>query len=287
MSIFAWPNGWTIDRKIESVVGAIGMDPYDAALRLRKPPPFAIKAMNVEAAKDALRVFNKDGVTAFAPTQQHLDLVPRAVPAKALSPATGAPEPMWTCELWRRGDAPEASDGCTFGLFAAQIRLIIRAKIVDRIRGEVENSTSYNPNLHAGQPTHIRHADKVMTSDLIDLYCFDPALRGADGQDKRVSGWRRIRIGGEKFNFASLLGAQRSWTDNENVDRAAVALGEAARTAALDTGFRDFQPPLGMASDANVPGGGHRSSNRHLFEFYSAWVYIRERALGTLATRHE
>jgi hypothetical protein len=68
------------------------------------------------------------------------------------------------------------------------------------------------------------------------------------------------------------------------MDRLAVKLGEQASQALIDLGFRDFKPPAGMSRRmvASQVAGSEtmKRDDSPLFDFYSAWLAIMQRAIA-------
>lgn len=262
LSILRWPappNAMDRAALADAVARAAAIDPFFASQRLAGGTPAVIQRLDAPLARAAVRELRARGVAAFAPTVANLRSLGPPIPAKRLSPAVGAPEPMFLCEPWR--DEP-------FGFPARAIGAIVRARVSRNRRAptRTERSMAYEPLTGTVVPIlDVVRESRSSLHDIMDIYL----------RDRRC-----IRCSGDKFNFDA-LGVARGLTDNENMDKLAVMLADAAPHALVDLGFGEFSCPPGVANALqSTPGGARIRDDHPVFDFYSPWIILVHAALA-------
>jgi hypothetical protein len=262
VSVAWWPKAWGFDEIVRAIVESTAIDPADAAQIAPRAAPCVIAIMETALAKDAVRVLHQKRVSAMAVKRTDIDALRPPLPARRLSAPLGGPPGLYMVEPWR---------GEPRGLRMADVFLLIRGRITKYERTTtVETHGYYDAPGDGLGPIAItsRASDRRGgREDALDIYTME-------GPPVRVSG---------KFDFSSILGKERGFSDGENMDRLAVKLGEQAHGAEVDLGFREFKPPAGMARRMSVSGSqGSETIKRDdtpLFDFYSAWKAILEKAI--------
>ncbi|MBK7404938.1 MAG: hypothetical protein IPJ41_09965 [Phycisphaerales bacterium] len=271
LTIAAWPGTLDEPRRAEALEAA-GLDAAGARLAARIPAPMICHFVSAAERVSALYQLARRGVAALAPTRAELDALPAPVAAKRMTEAMGSDGTLYLVEP-RHGD-PQ-------GLRTLDIKLLIRARIENS-----ETLIQANPNavndagrgyLIGGVPAVIarRMADgegavqrttTSRTTDILDIYTTDQ---------------RRIRVIADKFDF-ELLGADRSYTGQRNLDALTLRLLEKAPQAAMDEGFDRFRPPADIHARAHQSGstGAVRArSDLPAFDFYSPWLALTHDAI--------
>jgi hypothetical protein len=264
LSLLRWPAPPNrMDRAaLASVIArAAALDPFLVSQRLGAGTPAVIQRLDASIARAAVRELRARGIDAFAPTLADLHTLAGGTPvrAKRLSPALGAPEPMFLCEPWR---------GEPFGFAARSIGAIVRARINRNRRApaRTERSMAYEPLTGTVIPIlDVVRESRSSLHDVMDIYL----------RDRRC-----VRCSGDKFNFDG-LGAARGFTDNENMDKLAVMLADAAPHALVDLGFAEFSCPQEIAGTfRTTPGGAGVRDDHPVFDFYSPWIILVHAALA-------
>jgi hypothetical protein len=260
LSVVRWPQGMDRDALVAALGEAAGVDPFHAEQRLAKgKTPAVIQRIDPSLVPTVLAALKSRGVPAIAPTASLLRSFAPPIRAKRLARAIGAPEPMFMCEPWHEE---------SFGFAAKQIGIMVRGRLT-RSQSSARTEQAgfgYDPitgTLYTQFET-VRESRSTI-SDILDIYLRDR---------------RRIRVNGDKFNF-DILGPERGYTDNENIDKLSVILAECAPRAIIDLGFADFSCPASvLGSYRTTPAGGAIKDDHPVFDFYSAWVVQVYRALA-------
>jgi hypothetical protein len=264
LTIIEWPAEFDEPRRVEALVGASGIDPSQARLAVRSPPPMIAGFVQHIDRTPILAHLRAAGVLAIAPTRAEIERVPKPLAARGFVEAIGAAGRLYMVELWR---------GESEGLRTEDIRLLVRARLRTtstvtrpRIPGTIDDPASlgpyergpYNAVELAGAGQNANRSTRVALTDMLDIYTSDR---------------RRIRINADKFGF-EVLGGERSYTDSRNTDQLAVRLAEHSPNAYIDQGFATFRPPADIRSLAERGGADSVSRPRTeapIFDFYSPW----------------
>ena len=260
LSVIAWPPGMNIEGVTEALAIVAGINPYYARQRLAGGVPAVIQRIDAGASRALVAQLRARGVLAVAPSLTQIRSFAPPVRAKRLARALGAPEPMFLCEPWR---------GEPFGFTAKSIAVMVRARLSKSQKSAPRlESRSAGYGSLAGAPVpyyEVVQDSRSSLHDILDIYLRDR---------------RRIRCHGDKFNF-DVLGAAKGFSDNENMDKLAVMLAEAAPRAIVDLGFADFSCPPIIADVSRTTSDGARTTDEHpMFEFYSPWIVLVHVALA-------
>jgi len=263
LSIIRWPDGYSVDDRVAAIVEATGLDHVAARQRVVKGTPAVVHRFDASLSDAVMAPLKSRRIGAFCITQRVLDALPDPKPAKSLSAAVGAAEPMYLCEIWRDESV---------GFLARDLFMIVRARLRLTQRGETQIETRMEPTYVPGiglMPTAVTEKyryDKTKFTDMLDLYL----LNGT-----------RIRVNGDKFNF-DVLGTDRGMTDNENMDKLALRLGEESPLCRIDNDFQSFICPSILIRGWRTGRNGEREirNDSPAFEFYSAWSYLFRKALA-------
>lgn len=263
ITVAAWPKSFTDSDILQAIVAATGMDPADAAaLQLRsQQAPIILGLMETPLAKDAVRVLRSRKVPAITVRTADLAQLQKPYLVKRMVRPEGLPEPMYMLEPWReRADEPR-------GLRMAEVVLLVRGRV-----SKFERNTSVEVHYeHSGYGDFQVPVSTSVTElrggfmEVLDLYAME-------GPPVRITG---------KFDFKSLLGKHRGYTENENMDKLCLRLTEEAPAAQLDLNFGLWRPPL----SARGAGGAEalKRDDAGPFELYSALVATIDRAIRRAA----
>jgi hypothetical protein len=284
LSIISWPASMDRAQSAAALAESAGLDRFVADQRVARGVPSVVQRLPSSRAREAVKALRAKGVGCFALAQSQIESAPKALLAKSLSEALGAPEPMYMVEPWR---------GEPCGFLAKNIFLIVRARI--RVReteraepsGGVLNSHPRggaggfaSPGMGIGggiigmgmyaasemdAGTTSGPVTRTRTTEVLDLYLRDNS---------------KIRINGDKFNF-DVLGAERGYSDNESMDKLALRLAEQAPGALIDAKFDQFVCPGAFLKNLRVSSNGKEVRNdMSLFDFYSVWLWLFNRLLA-------
>ncbi|MGD9690441.1 MAG: hypothetical protein AB7K52_11940 [Phycisphaerales bacterium] len=265
VSVLAWPSAWSRQRIAEVLVESLGIDPADARLLAASPAPMVAGVLDRAPAADALRVLRDRRVAAVCVPMSHMQARTPPLTAKRLTQAIDAPEPLYMVEPWR---------GEGRGLRMRDVVLMVRGRIARFTRTTTFDSTFDHDDGRAG--AHSAFDLGAVTElrggrdDALDLY----ALSGPP-----------VRITG-RFDFGSVLGRERGYSDGENMDRLALRLAEQAPGAEIDLDYSSFKAAPGLSralrSTLSVTGTSTtvKRDDTPMFDFYSAWkavIHVRLR----------
>lgn len=259
LTLLSLPDGADADDVARDIARITSMDLFQVRQRINAGLPGVLKQAARDDGARIARELIRAGVRAFAPASSQLRSVATRVSAKRLAPAHGAPTPMFLCEPWR---------GESFGFPGDAVACIVRARLMRSASKSTIEEVAAIPNPLTG--TSIPIYDSVRTSsssihDVMDIYLTDR---------------RCVRCSGDKFNFEG-LGGERGYSDNENMDKLAFVLGQAAPRAIIDLNFAKFScPPLLLRAYTTSREGEQRRDDHPAFDFYSPWTVLVHAALA-------
>ncbi len=263
VTVAVWPPAWSRPQIVEALVESIGINPADAQLLAPVATPTVIAVMETTAARDAVRVLRSKRVGSLAIPVPQLAALQPALLAKRLVPAVGAPEPLYMVEPWR---------GEGRGLRMRDVILFVRGRIPKFTKSVSIDAPN---NQYGGTTATYYPLDEPFVTTVTEM-------RGGrdEALDIYTAAGPPIRITG-RFDFGSLLGKDKGYSDADNMDRTAVKLGDQAPAAMIDLGFKEFKPPRGIALKltASTASGTVRRDDTPLFEFYSAWISVVQAAI--------
>ncbi len=270
LSVIDWPDSLDPESRAHALVTAAGLDLFTARQRVARGTPQVIARLPESRARGGLDVLHRAGATAFAPIRDDFAAFKAPLRAKRIAPAEGAPEPMYMVEAWR---------GEGRGMLARDLFVLVRARVT-RARTVVSpDPNDARPLLRQvarsmGVPLPIGSADRQSMNTA-------GSLSITEFLDVHLADGSRIRINGDKFSF-DVLGAERSYTDRENMDRLALSLARSAPGAMVDTAFARFSCPPDITRDTWTDTGAgaiHARDDGPAFDFYSCWACLMYRRL--------
>lgn len=284
LTIVSWPKAADRVQAAGWLAEAAGLDPFLAEQRVAKGLPSVVQRLPAERAREAVRALRAKGVGCFAPTQTEIESGPEPILAKRLSAPEGAPEPMYLVEPWR---------GEPTGFLTRDIFLLVRARIKIVETQQAESGSALGTANRSAGGGLAGMALGLGTAGVIGIgmYASSDVDSGASGApttktsttdvlDVYLRNDVRVRINGDKFGF-DVLGAERGYSDNENMDKLAVRLAEQAPGALVDTGYNKFNCPGALLRNVRLSPKGKRTRNdTSVFEFYSVWAWLMYRRLA-------
>lgn len=219
--LVSWPEGADEDSRASSLRAGVGCDAYTSGLVARRRLPCI--AARVEPAAVAAEIVQRlldDGIGALSLNWEQIAAGIEPPLLRSLAWADGAPEPMYVANR---------VDGGAVGVRAADLRLLVRAKVRISRREAAPNSnlgefarTPMDPILGTPIPSDPTRARVLMkTVEVLDLHLLDGS---------------QLRCDGSRFSFLSTGGAL-GISDMESMDRLAMKLAGESPRAVVDTGF--------------------------------------------------
>jgi hypothetical protein len=269
LAVLQWPDAMDEAAQAAAIARAAGLDAYQAGLVARRGTPQIVARLDAEMAEVGAAQLHEAGATALALRQSVLGRAPEPARLKRLVPAVGAPEPMYTCEIWRGEDT---------GLRAADLYLIVHARLRSteartKADAQVSSAIVYGGLEGAaiatamnGLDSGVSRSSRISVTEMLDLWLKDGS---------------RLRIDGSKFNF-DVLGERRSRTQADNMAHLLGRLRAECPRALVDEGFAEFRCPPEFVRSHFIDAGEsavRKTSEAPAFEFYSAWSYFAWRAL--------
>jgi hypothetical protein len=283
LSILSWPPSLDRAQATAALAESADLDPFLADQRVARGLPSVVQRLPTSRARLAIKALRAKGVGCFALTQSQIQAAPTPLAAKRLTEAIGAPEPMYMVEAWR------AEAG---GFLTKNIFLMVRARIKVCETQRPESGGAFG-SLNRGTAGSLAGMGLGMGVGIVGIGMYASSEMDAgttSGPTTRTSTTEvldiylrdnsRIRINGDKFNF-DVLGPDRGFSDNENMDKLALRLAEQAPGALVDTGFSKFVCPGTFLKNLQVSHNGKQVRNdMSLFEFYSVWSWLMHRLLA-------
>lgn len=271
ISVLAWPERFSHRDRVEALVRAGGLDPFDAGQAARRPTPAVVLSCDALIRDDILGVLHRLGVLAVGPLRSRIKAYPVADRPRALTRFAGSPP---------AGFAVQTRDGGAWTFRREDIRLVV----LGRVRT-------------AGQT--IRHKPTPeMPRASLSRYAVGTALTRMM-QDPEPGGWgmhtTRNARAVETIDFhllfnghprlVRLAGASTHIRPNsENPGRPCLfagrtcvkELGAMLPGVRIDTDFETFSPPPDVVGKADRAGQGGSRLNPVAFDFYSAWAALAD-----------
>lgn len=267
ISVVQWPSGAYEDEAAALLETALGIDAYQATMRVRQGAPGIVGRVSAAEATAVIDSLREHGAIAFAASESDFASLGRPARVKRISSLDGA----W-CVLQTWG-------GDFFSISVRDVFVMIRGSpsVFER-RTERGPATGrqiamgymlygVSGGLLAAERGDKRISKKTSLSEMLDLHL-------------RTGAW--LRLDGDKFSF-DILGASRGLADRPNMDQLLERLAAAAPRAIVDANFARFKCPRefirtwvrSFSADATTV-----TSNAGAFDFYSAWTCLMYRAVS-------
>lgn len=275
VSILSWPEGWGHARRVEALVRAGALDPYDAGMMARRATPAIVQVCDALVRGDILSELHRLGVMAVAPSRSELEAYPRVETPARVTRFSGSPP---------RGFSVHTRDGGAWTFRSGDVHLIVfgRVRLTEQISRQANTETPYRARrwTHGSRDCFVSfqrpgdfesggwgHTARIKRAvETVDLYL------SAGG------GMRRIRLKGSSAHVRPLTDAHErpcllaGRTGAE--DWAAMLPG-----VRIDLGFDAFNTPPDVELRASQQGHSATRLNPVAFDFYSVWVAMLDRAV--------
>lgn len=278
LSILLWPERFTQGDRVESLVLAGGMDPYDAGQMARRACPKIVQMVDAVQRDDILGVLHGRGVLALAPTRGEMAAHPGPESPGYVTRFAGSPP---------RGFAVHTRDGGAWTFRPEDVRLVVAGTVraVGRIRRHADGWAGFT--VERSQSPMMNALDLGLQ---LDAKLDEPAGWGSntsrntravetidlhmvvDGRARvlRLSGGStRIRLNTEPEARPSLVDEHRPVED----------LRGWLPEAKFDEWFANFNTPGDVEAMAARAGQSSSRLNPFAFDFYSVWVAMLDRAV--------
>ncbi len=263
LSILSWPEDAPEDRRVELLVSASGMDPYNSRLAVRRGTPAVVSMIDADIAGEVVAALRTNGVDAFAPARSEMEALPAVDHARRIGRPRGAPDRL---ALTLRG-------GGSVSFSPGEVRAVLRATLVAS-RSTVESKPG-NAGLKMGL---------IVTGGLPGAVIASSMSGGGTKRTSRISTLEHLEIqltGGRRYRLNSRTApeahADRLRSGKERLDELALKLGEMCPDAYVDTAFRRFHCPADVVQSASRVTGAkvvRTKDDAPRFEFYSAWTML-------------
>lgn len=271
LSILGWPRGFDLDRRVEGLVVAAGMDPYLASQMARRETPAIVHQFDLVLREEILGALHGMGVLALAPSRAEMRAYGRAEVAREVERYPGA-EPAAFAVQQRDGGA------WTFQLSDVRLVVIGTVRQVGRVRTHGGGAYDFgvgaaaiggadlvlaemawdaiNDEGSGGWGSHTTRSTRaVPTVDLHVMTAAGPRLVRLSGSTTRIG------VVGEPRGRPSLLDRP---DPGEEIARHMPGV-------CVDTGFERFNTPSDIEQMADSAGQGSARLNPIAFHFYSVW----------------
>lgn len=255
--------------RVKTLVKVAAMDAYQARLVAIRPTPTILARMEPDRAAEVVSALEIEGVSAIAPQRDDIwnfRTTPRVRSLTLTSPG------IYSILFW---------DGRITELKMRDVVFMVRGRVQRSSTRTESNSASagsvaagymiggvFGAAMAASTGGGATRSTKIELSHLLDLF---------------VRNGTRVRLNADKFSF-DVLGPDKGFTNIENMDKLAVQLGRDAPAALIDTDFPKFKPPAEILRDSFQAVGDKgvtRSDDSPAFDFYSAWLYLVNKHLGS------
>ena len=274
LSVITYPEGMSHNDVAEVLAEGGGLDAPSLRLILRQTPPCIAGRYGRGAAEGALRALIKAGGDGFAPSLSDIETLGPTLKIKDLRLGAGGLE----ADLWRGPSATIDPD---------DIQIIVRAHLSEKTvkprMGVTGTSilTSYTrPGASAvaygwgmggayGLAVGLYASGGFSAESTVDR-----TLVLSHKLDIHTADGCVFQIDGDKFAYL-ILGQQRGYSDNENIDRMCQMLTHLSPNAVVDPYFSYWHPPPGFQS-LRLPRMGINRDDP-AFAFYSRWSALMYR----------
>jgi hypothetical protein len=280
VSVLSWPPGWGHARRVEAMVRAGGMDPYDAGMMARRATPAIVQACDALVRGDILSELHRLGVMAVAPSRSELESYPRAETPARVTRFSGSPP---------RGFSVHTRDGGAWTFTPGDVRLVVAGMV--RAVGKITR--------HSGG-SNFNYAAGMAYGGIGGV----GAMAAADAMDAETAGWgsntsrntravetidlhlvmdgriRVVRLAGGSTRIGE-HGTERTRPSLIDTHRPVEDLKGwlAASGPVFDEWFPNFNTPADVEAVAARAGQSSSRLNPVAFDFYSVWVAMLDRAV--------
>ncbi|MBZ0172100.1 MAG: hypothetical protein K8E66_06955 [Phycisphaerales bacterium] len=262
LSVLGWPEGAGEDERIELLVGAAGLDPYNARLAVRRGAPQVVCLIDADISGEVVGALRSKGIDAIAPMRADMEALPKA--RRALG--VGRPKSrahLLVVKLFGGGRsellpgdvsavlrATVASTKTTIDSRSTDEGMVMGATLVAGVPGAILASAMSSGPIRKSEFT----IHELVEVQLVDgrRFRFDPRVATEDRAE-------RLRPG------------------RDRMDELALSLAEACPGAWVDRRFREFRcPPDVLRGASSVTGTKvvRTKDDGPLFEFFSAWTML-------------
>lgn len=279
LSILSWPERFTHADRVESLVLASAMDPYDAGQMARRPTPKIVQMFDSVLRDDVLGVLHDRGVMALAPTRLEMGAHPAPEVPGFVTRFIGSPP---------SGFAVHTRDGGAWTFRPGDVRLVVAGK-VRRVGRVTRHASPFDPGYTVDRSQNAVgravdlgiQADAAMDEpagwgmntsrntravETIDLHM---VVEGRVRVLRLAGGATRIRPDSEPNRRPSLVEEHRPVED----------LKGWLPDAAIDEWFPNFNTPGDVEAVAARAGQSSSRLNPVAFDFYSVWAAMLDRAV--------
>lgn len=278
VSILSWPEGWGHARRVDALVRAGGMDPYDAGMMARRATPSIVQMCDALIRDDILGVLHALGVMAVAPARSEMAAHPRAETPARVTRFSGSPP---------RGFSVYTRDGGAWTFRPGDVRLVVAGTV--RTVGKVTRhggggNFSFTTDMAYGGigGVGVTAAAQAMDAEsagwgsnttrntrpveTIDLHLM---------MDGRI---RVVRLAGGSTRIGE-HGAERTRPSLVGIHRPVADLRAWLPGVAFDEWFDRFNTPADVEAVAARAGQASSRLNPVAFDFYSVWAAMLDRAV--------
>ena len=254
----AWPAGADHATVAAGLVRACAIEESAAVRAATRPTPLIVRRIETKLADRAVSNLRTLGFAAIWLSISELANRVPSIPAKRITPAIGAPVPMFLVECW----PPHES----MGLLGSSIRMLVRG------RTRQTKVTQSDPTLPRYGSTALDDLGWGTASAPDESVAARRTTSYNEVLDIHLDDDRALRCNASRFHFAD-LGAPKCYSDADNVDRLATHLAQEAPQALIDTQFVHRACPAEVLIDlrATTSGTGETRSPA-AFNAYSAWA---------------
>lgn len=262
LTVLGWPAGSSEDDRIEMLVRAAGLDPYNARLAVRRGAPQVVCLVDALIAGDVVGALGTLGVRAAAPTRSAMEALPEAVRGLRVGRPKSSPRMLGV----------KLKDGSTALVDPGAVSAVLRATVATTrtsVDSGGDSSGMMSAMMVGGMAGAAVHA--ALSGD-------GPARKSVESRAHHIV---ELQAGdGRRFRFDPRLPAtqaEKLEPGGERMDRLAVSLAEACPNALVDHSFREFRcPPDVLRTASSVTGTKSVTTKDEwpLFEFFSAWMWL-------------
>ncbi len=263
LTVINWPNEFNEDTRIETLVRAAAMDPYQAKLSSRRNLPGIMCTIDALLRDNILGEMHKAGVLCIAPTQSEIVGYPQPEFAVGIDQFPDAHPPSFVVET---------NDGNPWTFRTDQVKLAVAGHIkatTTRIKSTRSSYRKLNTfgsavgNAMRQSDVHVSRGTKV--TNLLDLHIQTDA------------GLKLVRLVGPRTRIGIVGDGDRpSLLENA---RPAEMIQVLMPDAQIDTEFHDFDPPSIVRRQSQKNSGRSGSLTMESWAFYSPWVGLIKQAM--------
>lgn len=263
LTVINWPNSFSEADRVDALVGAAAMDPYQATQASRRNLPGVMCTINALDCGLILESMHARGILCIAPTHDEVMSYAPPIGAASVKQFTGTNPARFEAQ---------PLDGTPWSFGADEVKMVVSGH-VKGVKVKLLEQSSPTSMHHANVKDYgVRASRSISVTPLLDLH-IRPNRSGQPDQPIQI-----VRLMGPRSTRIGIVGddAPPSLLDNARPHEMAQIL---MPNAHIDQEFHDFDPPIWVRRMTAKAGGRNGSLSLESWAFYSPWLGIIKQSM--------